>query len=81
MDVGLQLIFSSHGYEASSDGQVIDEELRLARLTHDLGFDVVIGGSLYADAMGSEGTPDGTYVGMVRANVRTIVGALGGDAG
>lgn len=47
----------------------------------DLGFDVVIGGSLYADAMGSEGTPDGTYVGMVRANVRTIVGALGGDAG
>lgn len=41
MDVGLQLIFSSHGYEASSDGQVIDEELRLARLADDLGFDVV----------------------------------------
>jgi len=42
------------------------------------GFDVAIGGSLYADAMGSEGTPDGTYVGMVRHNVDTITRALGG---
>jgi len=41
------------------------------------GFDVAIGGSLYADAMGSEGTPDGTYVGMVRHNVDTITTALG----
>jgi len=41
------------------------------------GFDVAIGGSLYADAMGSEGTPDGTYLGMVRHNVDTITGALG----
>ena len=41
------------------------------------GFDVAIGGSLYADAMGSAGTPDGTYVGMVRHNVDTITTALG----
>jgi manganese/zinc/iron transport system substrate-binding protein len=40
------------------------------------GFDVEIGGSLFSDAMGDEGTPEGTYVGMVRHNVDTIVGGL-----
>jgi manganese/zinc/iron transport system substrate-binding protein len=40
------------------------------------GQEVVIGGSLYSDAMGPEGTSDGTYVGMVRHNVTTIVQAL-----
>ena len=40
------------------------------------GFDVGIGGSLFSDAMGNAGTPEGTYPGMVRHNVNTIVGAL-----
>jgi manganese/zinc/iron transport system substrate-binding protein len=40
------------------------------------GFDVRIGGSLYSDAMGDAGTAEGTYVGMVRHNVNTIVNAL-----
>jgi manganese/zinc/iron transport system substrate-binding protein len=40
------------------------------------GHEVVIGGSLYSDAMGKDGTPEGSYIGMVRANVKTIVGAL-----
>lgn len=40
------------------------------------GHDVVIGGYLYSDAMGAEGTPEGTYTGMVRANVNTIVNSL-----
>lgn len=40
------------------------------------GHAVTVGGTLYSDAMGAEGTPEGTYVGMVRANVRTIVEAL-----
>ena len=35
-----------------------------------------IGGSLYSDAMGDDGTPEGTYEGMVRHNVDTIVKAL-----
>lgn len=39
-------------------------------------WDVKIGGSLYSDAMGQAGTPDGNYIGMVSANVRTIVEAL-----
>ncbi|MGQ0626521.1 MAG: metal ABC transporter solute-binding protein, Zn/Mn family, partial [Phycisphaerales bacterium] len=41
------------------------------------GHAVRIGGELFSDAMGREGTPEGTYIGMVRHNVRTIVGALG----
>ncbi len=40
------------------------------------GHEVRIGGELFSDAMGEEGTPEGTYVGMVRANVRTIVEGL-----
>ncbi|MEY2817847.1 MAG: hypothetical protein RL275_1310 [Chloroflexota bacterium] len=43
------------------------------------GFDVQIGGSLFSDAMGSEGTPEGTYIGMVRHNIDTIVSALKGE--
>ncbi len=41
---------------------------------------VTIGGSLYSDAMGSEGTWEGTYIGMIDHNVTTIVRALGGEA-
>lgn len=40
------------------------------------GFDVRIGGALFSDAMGDPGTPEGTYPGMVRHNVNTIVDAL-----
>jgi manganese/zinc/iron transport system substrate-binding protein len=40
------------------------------------GHKVVIGGELFSDAMGKAGTPEGTYVGMVRHNVDTIVQAL-----
>ena len=40
------------------------------------GFEVQIGGSLYSDAMGTPGTLAGTYQGMVRHNIDTIVGAL-----
>ena len=45
------------------------------------GFDVEVGGELFSDAMGEPGTPEGTYVGMVRHNVDTIVKGLqgGGD--
>lgn len=42
----------------------------------DRGYDVQIGGSLFSDAMGSTGTPEGTYLGMVRHNIDTIVNAL-----
>lgn len=41
MDVGLQMVFASYGWENVSDEQVWDEEIRLARLAADLGFDVL----------------------------------------
>lgn len=47
--------------------------------TKSRGWEVKIGGSLYSDAMGEAGTPDGTYIGMVRHNVSTIVEALRGN--
>jgi manganese/zinc/iron transport system substrate-binding protein len=40
------------------------------------GFETRIGGQLFSDAMGSPGTPEGTYTGMVRHNIDTIVSAL-----
>lgn len=40
------------------------------------GWDVRIGGQLFSDAMGSPGTPEGNYPGMVRHNIDTITGAL-----
>ena len=40
------------------------------------GHDVVIGGSLFSDAMGELGTDEGTYIGMFKKNVNTIVDAL-----
>lgn len=43
------------------------------------GFQVKIGGELFSDAMGNPGTPEGTYVGMVRHNIDTIVGSLLGE--
>jgi manganese/zinc/iron transport system substrate-binding protein len=38
--------------------------------------EVTIGGSLFSDAMGEEGTEEGTYIGMVKHNIDTIVNAL-----
>ena len=38
--------------------------------------EVVIGGTLFSDALGNPGTPEGTYIGMFKFNVHTIVNAL-----
>ena len=40
------------------------------------GHEVVIGGELFSDAMGDDGTFEGTYIGMVTHNIDTIVSAL-----
>jgi manganese/zinc/iron transport system substrate-binding protein len=44
------------------------------------GHEVVIGGELFSDAMGEEGTYEGTYLGMIDHNVTLIARSLGGDA-
>ncbi|MBD3221299.1 manganese transporter [bacterium] len=43
------------------------------------GHEVAVGGEVFSDAMGDAGTPEGTYVGMVRHNIATIVTSLGGE--
>lgn len=44
------------------------------------GHTVVVGGSLFSDAMGDAGTYEGTYIGMIDHNVTTIARGLGGEA-
>src|SRR4051794_32682820 len=39
MDVGVMMVFASYGWDDCSDQRVWNEELRLARLATDLGFD------------------------------------------
>ena len=38
MEVGMQMIFTSHGFDGVSDGQVYDEEIKLALLADEFGF-------------------------------------------
>ena len=45
------------------------------------GQQVEIGGQLFSDALGDAGSPSGTYEGMIRSNVETIVTALAGRPG
>lgn len=40
------------------------------------GWEVTIGGELFSDALGSRGTKEGTYIGMVEHNINTIVKGL-----
>jgi manganese/zinc/iron transport system substrate-binding protein len=40
------------------------------------GKEVVIGGTLYSDALGSAGTAEATYIGMYKHNVEIIISAL-----
>jgi manganese/zinc/iron transport system substrate-binding protein len=44
------------------------------------GHAVEVGGELFSDAMGAEGTYEGTWVGMVDHNATVIARALGGEA-
>lgn len=44
------------------------------------GQEVVVGGTLFSDAMGPAGTYEGTYIGMIDHNVTTVARALGGAA-
>src|SRR5262249_42651758 len=41
MEVGMMMVFASYGWDNCPDDQVWEEEIRLARLAADLGFDVL----------------------------------------
>ena len=43
------------------------------------GHEVSVGGELFSDAMGEDGTYEGTYVGMLDHTITVIAGALGAD--
>ncbi|MFD0714712.1 metal ABC transporter solute-binding protein, Zn/Mn family [Paenibacillus sp. GCM10027626] len=59
--------------ESSVPRKAIDAVIQGAK---EKGHQLEIGGELFSDAMGEEGTVEGTYIGMVRHNVNTIVKAL-----
>lgn len=63
--------------ESSINPRTIEAVLQAAK---DKGHKVVIGGQLYSDAMGQDGTEDGTYIGMLYHNTQAIVTGLGGQA-
>jgi len=46
------------------------------RAARDRGFPVEFGGTLFGDALGDRETPEGTYIGMMRHNIDTIVDGL-----
>jgi manganese/zinc/iron transport system substrate-binding protein len=68
-DRGVKAVF----IESSVPPQTIDAVLASAR---EKGQDAVVGGELFSDAAGREGTPEGTYIGMLRSNVKHLVEGL-----
>ena len=63
------------------ESSVADKNVRaLVEGARARGHSVIIGGSLFSDAMGQAGTYEGTYIGMIDRNVTTITNALGGHA-
>jgi manganese/zinc/iron transport system substrate-binding protein len=61
--------------ESSVPRQTIDALLAAAA---QRGAQVRVGGELFTDAAGAPGAPEGTYVGMLRANADRIADGLGG---
>ncbi|MGG0716809.1 zinc ABC transporter substrate-binding protein [Robertmurraya massiliosenegalensis] len=59
--------------ESSISGRSINAVIEGAK---QKGHEVTIGGELFSDAMGEDGTEEGTYIGMYRHNVKTITEAL-----
>jgi manganese/zinc/iron transport system substrate-binding protein len=68
-DRGVRSVF----VESSVPAQTIDAVLASAA---DRGARASIGEELFSDAAGAEGTPEGTYVGMVRHNIDAIAEGL-----
>jgi len=60
-------------FEASVERRIVEA---LQAAVRSRGFDVAVGGELYSDTMGEPGTARGTYVGMMRHDVDTIVDSL-----
>lgn len=68
-DRGVKAVF----IESSVPPQTIEAVLASAA---DQGQQAKVGGELFSDAAGELGTPEGTYIGMVRSNVNNLVEGL-----
>lgn len=63
------------------ESSVPDKNVRaLVEGARSRGHQVIVGGELFSDAMGSAGTYEGTYIGMIDHNVTIIARSLGGQA-
>lgn len=59
------------------ESSVPDRSLRAVQAAaRDRGHEVVLGGTLFSDALGDPDSPEGNYVGMIRHNVDTLVDGL-----
>lgn len=74
VDRGIKAVF----VESSVSDQNIKALIEGAKAQ---GHSVQIGGTLFSDAMGEQGTFEGTYIGMIDHNATTISRVLGGVAG
>lgn len=63
--------------ESSVSRKNIDSLVEGARAK---GHEVIVGGELFSDAMGPDGTYEGTYVGMLDHNITLVARGLGGEA-
>ena len=61
--------------ETTINPRTVESVIQAAR---QRGQEVEIGGQLYSDAMGQDGTAGGTYIGMLFENTRNITQSLGG---
>jgi len=83
-EYGLQDVSRMVGYIIENEIPAIFLETSIARRSiqslmngvRERGGSVSMGGELYSDAMGARGSEEGTYTGMVRANVNIITEAL-----
>ena len=77
----VELLVSRKIAAVFTESSVSDKNIRaLVEGAKARGHEVKIGGELFSDAMGPDGTYEGTYVGMIDHNITTIVRALGGEA-
>ncbi|WP_317494245.1 metal ABC transporter solute-binding protein, Zn/Mn family [Haloechinothrix sp. LS1_15] len=74
VDTGVPAVFM----ESSVPSNTLDAVIAAAG---QQGHDVRIGAELYGDAAGDDGTKEGTYIGMLRANAERIADGLTGNGG
>ncbi|SNR40565.1 manganese/zinc/iron transport system substrate-binding protein [Haloechinothrix alba] len=70
-DAGVPTVFM----ESSVPRNTLDAVVAAAE---QRGHEVTVGAELYGDAAGDDGTPEGTYIGMLRANAERIAAGLAG---